>query len=61
MKKLLFAAFAVVLLSCNNGGNTEGTVNTDTTNAISEDTGFNGMDTTGLNVGAAQPVDSSNP
>lgn len=59
MKRLMFAACAVALLSCNNGGNTEGSGNADSINAIAPDTGYTGDDTTGLNVGAAQPVDST--
>lgn len=63
MKKLLFAVFAIAVLSCNNSG-TESTEtnpgNGDSLSVISPDTGFTGRDTTGLNVEAAQPLDSSN-
>ena len=60
MKRLLFAAAAVALISCNNGSDAESTGNSDTSSAILPDTGYPGDDTTGLNVGAAQPVDSTN-
>jgi hypothetical protein len=60
MKRLLFAALAVGVLSCNNGGNTDTQGNGDSLSVISPDTGFDGSDTTGLNVRAAQPpVDSA--
>ena len=58
MKKgLVYAAFVIVLASCGNSGTSEGT--SDTLSPISADTATGG-DTTGLNVGAAQPIDSAN-
>lgn len=60
MKRVLvYAACAIVIVSCGNSGNTEST--SDTLSPISADTGTGvGGDTTGLNVGAAQPIDTSN-
>lgn len=55
MKRLLYAAFAIGVISCNNGGN-GGQSASDTITTISPDTPRTGQDTTGLNVGAAQPV-----
>jgi hypothetical protein len=54
---LVFTALVAAMTSCGNSGN--GGSNSDTITAISADTA-NGGDTTGLNVGAAQPVDTSN-
>lgn len=60
MKRLFFAAFAMGMLSCNNGGEADSQGASDTITTISPDTGFTGRDTTGLDVRAAQPpVDSS--
>jgi hypothetical protein len=57
---LMYTVFAVVIASCGNSGNSES--NSDTISPVSGVTDTAGMsgDTTGLNVGAAQPVDSSN-
>ena len=55
----VYTAVVVFLASCGNSGNTEST--SDTLSPISADTGSGmGGDTTGLNVGAAQPIDSAN-
>jgi hypothetical protein len=64
MKRLLvYAALAFAVISCNNEGSSESA--SDTTSPASRATGMGpvdtgaGSDTTGLNVGAAQPVDSA--
>jgi hypothetical protein len=55
---LMYIAFAIVIASCGNSGTSES--NSDTLSPISADTGRGTGDTTGLNVGAAQPIDSNN-
>lgn len=55
---LMYAVFAIVMASCGNSGTSES--NADTLSPISADTGRGTGDTTGLNVGAAQPIDSEN-
>lgn len=57
---LVYTAFAMVIASCGNSGTSES--NADTLSPVSPDTGIGvvGSDTTGLDVGAAQPVDSAN-
>jgi len=57
-KALIFSALVVALASC--GNNSEGSSNADSITSISADTARGGADTTGLNVGAAQPVDPNN-
>lgn len=62
MKKWWFSTAVVTALamaSCGNSGNSENTSDTITTVSGEMGSGTGG-DTTGLNVGAAQPVDSSN-
>ena len=53
----VYTAVVIVMASCGNSGTGENT--SDTMSAISADTATGG-DTTGLNVGAAQPVDTAN-
>jgi hypothetical protein len=65
MKRLLvYTAFVFAIISCNNGGNSDNQEASDTTSPASGATGIgpdsiSGSDTTGLDVGAVQPIDSS--
>ena len=65
MKRLLvYAAIVFAMISCNSGGNSDNQEASDTTSPASGATGIGpdsitGQDTTGLDVGAAQPIDSS--
>ena len=55
----IYTAVVIVMASCGNSGTSENT--SDTLSPVAADTGTGmGGDTTGLNVGAAQPIDSSN-
>jgi hypothetical protein len=56
---LVYIAFALVIASCGNSGNSENTADTLSPFSGNFDSSGTG-DTTGLDVGAAQPIDSNN-